>query len=159
MINLKIKGIALDQKTRMPIAILKTAGGDRFIPIWIGPFEASAIIIRMEEVFPPRPLTHDVLANFLNNHGFKVERLEIYDLAPDKSYFARLVYKKGFKRHYMEIRPSDGLALAVRLDVPIVASEKVVSEHPDFPCFYQEKDPAYSEIMFLDMEREHGYMM
>ena len=66
MINLKIMGIALDQKTRMPIAILKTAGGERFIPIWIGPFEASAIIIRMEGVFPPRPLTHDVLTNFLN---------------------------------------------------------------------------------------------
>jgi len=159
MINLKIKGIALDRKTHMPIAILKTAEGDRFIPIWIGPFEASAIIIRMEEVFPPRPLTHDVLTNFFIKHGFKVERLEIYDLAPDKGYFARLVYKKRFKRHCMEIRPSDGLALAVRLDAPIVASEKVVSEHPDCPRFYQEKDQAYSGMMFLDMEREHSHMM
>ena len=159
MINLKIMGIALDQKTSMPIAILKTTGGERFIPVWIGPFEASAIIIRVEGVSPPRPLTHDVLTNFLIKHGFKVKRLEIYDFASDKSYLARLVYKKGLKRHSMEIRPSDGLALAVRLDVSIVASEKVVSEHSGCPNFYQEKDPAYSEIMFLDMEREHGYMM
>lgn len=124
MLKFTIKGIALDEESQMPIVILQSMETSRIIPLYIGPFEASAIIIEIEEVKPPRPLTHDLLSEFFLKHHYKLKYVYIYDFVSD-SHIAKIVYKKGFTRFSLEIRPSDGIALALRLNAPIYASQKV----------------------------------
>lgn len=130
--ELVINGIALDSQTDIPVVLLQELEGKKILPVQIGPFEASAIIIEMENVHPPRPLTHDLFADFFRRHGFKMQYLSIYKREEDK-FFARLYYKKGFKTHSMEVRPSDGLALALRLEAKIYCSEAIYDqmEYPD----------------------------
>ena len=94
MLQFTIKGIALDEESQMPIIILQSEETSKIIPLWIGPFEASAIIIEIEEVKPPRPLTHDLLSEFLLKHHFKLKYVYIYDYIDD-SHIAKIVYKKG----------------------------------------------------------------
>lgn len=122
--ELVINGIALDSQNDIPIVLLQEKEGEKVLPVQIGPFEASAIIIEMENVHPPRPLTHDLFADFFRRHGFKMEHLMIYKQVEEK-FYARIYYKKGFKKHSMEVRPSDGLALAIRLEAKIYCAEDI----------------------------------
>jgi bifunctional DNase/RNase len=130
MIRLHIKGILLDENTCEPEVILSTEDELNSFSINIGPAEANAIIVALEEIKTPRPLMHDVFIRFLSQHGFKIESLEIYALV-ENNYFSRLWYKKGLKRYQMEIRPSDGLALAVRLNIPIYSPKGLLAMNPD----------------------------
>ena len=154
MIPLKIKGFALDEDTQMPIALLTEETGGRILPVCIGPFEASAIIIKLEGISPPRPLTHDSLTNLFIKHGFNLDRLEIYDRSVDYIYFARIKYHKGFKHFEMELRPSDGLALAVRLKVPILVDEKLLSRPMQFSPIIENVSSSSPRIMFLNTEQK-----
>jgi len=127
MIPLKVKGFALDQSTQMPIAILNEERGDRILPVCVGPAEASAIIVKLENIRPARPLTHDLFMTFFLRHGFTLDRVEIYERTMEYTYSSRLRYHRGAKRYCLEVRPSDGIALAVRLGAPIVAEESLFS--------------------------------
>lgn len=126
MVQFTVQGIALDEESQMPIVILQSPETSRIIPLWIGPFEASAIIIEIEEVKPPRPLTHDLLSEFFLKHRYKLKYVYIYDFI-NETHIAKIIYKKGLKTFTLEIRPSDGIALALRLKAPIYASQKVTS--------------------------------
>jgi bifunctional DNase/RNase len=138
MIGLRIKDILLDQGTGEPHVILETEDNAIFFPLSIGPSEANAILVALEGIKVPRPLTHDLIVRFFCRHGFKIEFLEIYAFIENK-YYARLWYKKGFKRYNMEIRPSDGLALVVRLGIPIKLQKGLLGLLPGCKLFIHSK--------------------
>jgi bifunctional DNase/RNase len=126
MVALKIRGFLLD-RDNMPVVMLAEEAGQRLLPVWIGPSEASAIIVELEKIRPPEPLAHDLLAVLFQRHGLHMERLELYPRPEDCSYGARIVYRQGLRRCSLETRPSDGLALAVRLGAPILGAEELLS--------------------------------
>ncbi len=127
MVALKIRGFLLD-RDNMPIVMLAEEAGRRLLPVWVGPSEASAIIVELEKIRPPEPLAHDLLAVLFQRHGLHMERLELYPRPEEEcSYGARIVYRQGLRRCSLETRPSDGLALAVRLGAPILGAEELLS--------------------------------
>ncbi|MFP5343454.1 MAG: bifunctional nuclease family protein [Candidatus Limnocylindria bacterium] len=107
------------------MVILKETDRDRYLPIWIGPWEASAIAMRLQGLSPERPLTHDLFASTLDAVGGRVERVVISDLA-DETFHAMLVVMRDGERHEIDARPSDALALAVRVGARIFASPTVL---------------------------------
>ena len=158
MIKFTIKGIALDEETQMPIVILQSSETSRIIPLWIGPFEASAIIIEIEGVRPPRPLTHDLLSEFFLKHHYRLRYVYIYDLIND-SHIAKIVYKKGFRTFSLEIRPSDGMALALRLNAPIYASSKVAGAAYSDPKLLDKAGDYQSEMLYFNHEVADTHIM
>ncbi len=158
MVELKVKGMALDQKSGMPLILLSEAEGQGLLPIWIGPFEASSIILQMEGVRPPRALTHDILALMFRRHGFKVKHLEIYGTT-ENSYLAKLIYRRRLRTYTIEVRPSDGIALALRTGGVIFAEESVLSNRPEDDLYLQNLDPSSAEVLFLQQHDFNSHMM
>jgi bifunctional DNase/RNase len=126
MVPLRIKGFFLDHD-RMPVAVLSDSAGLRVLPVWVGPSEASAIITELEEIRTSRPVAYDIFAQYFQRHGFVMDSLEIYADAGEQGYCARIRYHQGRRHYRMEVRPSDGLALAVRLKAPILAARTLLS--------------------------------
>ena len=126
MVALKIRGLLLD-RDNMPVVMLAEEAGQRLLPVWVGPSEASAIIVELEKIRPAEPLAHDLLAVLFLRHGLRMERLEIYPRPEDCTCGARIVYRHGLRKCTLETRPSDGLALAVRLGAPILGAEELLS--------------------------------
>lgn len=149
LILMDVKGIALDRDTELPIVLLQTTDKRSIVPISIGPFEASAIIIEIEGVHPPRPLTHDLLSHFFNKHNFFIIRLEIYDEI-DESYLAKIYYKKGLRTYKIEVRPSDGIAMAIRAEAPIYTYPHVLNKNTDKQWFMKNTQESNPEIIFLN---------
>ncbi|MBN1648915.1 MAG: bifunctional nuclease family protein [Spirochaetales bacterium] len=146
--EMEVKGIALDKETELPIVLLQTKNSNHILPLPIGPFEASAIIIEIEGVHPPRPLTHDLLSEFFRRHKFRFNRLEIYDIIDD-NIMARIYYKKGLKSHKMEVRPSDGIALAIREEAPVYVHSHVLNNSGDEQWLVKNNTGSIPEIIFL----------
>jgi bifunctional DNase/RNase len=109
------------------VVILKESGRDRYLPIWIGPWEASAIAMRLQGLTPERPLTHDLFASALEAVGGRVDRVVIAELA-DETFHARLVVERDGQQHEIDARPSDALALAVRVGARIFAAPAVLEQ-------------------------------
>ncbi len=158
MIKFTIKGIALDEETQLPIVILQSSETTRIIPLWIGPFEASAIIIEIEGVKPPRPLTHDFLSEFFLKHNYKLKYVYIYDYI-NESHIAKIVYKKGFRIYSLEIRPSDGMALALRLNAPIYVSQKVAGAAYSDSKLLNKAGDSQSEMLYFNHEIVNAHIM
>jgi len=108
----------------MPLVLL-VDDANRLFSLPVGPFEANSIIVEAEGIKMPRPLTHDLFVAFLNRHGFKIKYMEIYGIQEGK-FLARVIYKKGIMSFSMDIRPSDGIALAVRLGFSIFIDDKLL---------------------------------
>lgn len=147
-IELSVKGIALDKESHLPILLLVESDGQRILPVPIGPFEASAIIIQLEDIEPPRPLTHDLLADFIVRHGFKVDAVEIYGYLGDK-LLARILYRKGFRAYRAEARPSDAIALALRQDAPIFCVPELIAEERMDEAQWEEMAPGEGQFLYL----------
>jgi bifunctional DNase/RNase len=147
MVQMHIKGFFLDHD-RMPVAVLSDATGKRILPVWIGPSEASSIIVELEEIKSPRPLTHDILASYFQRHGFSMDCLEIYGHSADAGYNARIKYHRRLRHFEMEARPSDGLALAVRLKAPVLAEEQLLSTADLCTFLSSLQDPCKGLIFF-----------
>jgi len=109
------------------VVILKVKEGERYLPIWIGPAEADAIAVKIQGVYLPRPLTHDLLCNIAGVAGLRIKAAIINKLDND-TYYAKLVLASRAKSHEVDCRPSDALAVAVRTGVPIFADEKVLGK-------------------------------
>lgn len=126
MIQVHIHSLNIDALTNSPVVLLKDASGedDRLLPIWIGHAEAMAILLRIQGVEPPRPLTHDLLRDAVEALGFVVERVEITRLE-ESTFFAALVMRGEERRIALDARPSDSMALAVRTGAPIFVAEEV----------------------------------
>jgi len=125
MLEMKVHGVNLDVITNQPVIILKDAESHRFLPIWIGQFEATSILMEMQGVKPPRPLTHDLLRTIIDNLQASVIQIVINDLK-DGTFFAKIHIEKDTTQLEIDARPSDAIALAVRAKVPIFADEKVL---------------------------------
>ena len=122
-----VKTVTLDPESKAPVVILETVGDKRLLPIWIDMPEARAIALELEQIVPPRPLTHDLIRNLLNKLGVKLQRITITDLR-NTTYFALLSLE--FRGQTLEIdsRPSDAIAVALRMKAPIYATTEVLAK-------------------------------
>jgi bifunctional DNase/RNase len=122
-----VKGLTLDPLTNMPIVILKDVEGNRALPIWIGANEANAIAMEMERIPSPRPMTHDLIRNILEGLKTKVARIVVNDLR-DNTFYAVIFLSVNGTEVAIDSRPSDAIALALRVKAPIFVAEKVIRE-------------------------------
>ncbi|MBD1937531.1 MULTISPECIES: bifunctional nuclease family protein [unclassified Microcoleus] len=127
MIEMKVAGIALDAATRSPIVLLRDAAERRALPIYIGQDQAKAIISALENQTPPRPLTHDLMANILEEWNLTLERVIIHSLQ-DNTFYAVLTVRHGEVKKEIDARPSDAIALALRTNTPIWVMEEVIAD-------------------------------
>ena len=122
---MQISGLMVDPVTNMPIVILKDDEDRHVLPIWVGVFEANAIALRVEEIVPPRPMTHDLLHDMISTLGAEVRRITVSDLR-ENTYYAIIELQLGETKYSIDARPSDALALALRGDAPIFVEESVL---------------------------------
>ena len=126
MVEMELVGVRVELPTNTPIVLLReTEGERRMLPIFIGPPEATAIAFALEQVPTPRPMTHDLLQNLLDELGVDLERIVVTDLQ-DSTFFAELHLVNGTETHLLSSRPSDAIALAARTGSPIFAEEHVL---------------------------------
>ncbi|MGH9603413.1 MAG: bifunctional nuclease family protein [Terriglobales bacterium] len=124
-VEMKIRGLMMDPVTNMPIVILKDVSGDSVLPIWVGIYEANAIALEIEKVSTPRPMTHDLLKNVLMGLDTRVRKVVVNDLRDD-TFFALIWLEREGRVISIDSRPSDALALALRLDCPIFVDDEVL---------------------------------
>ncbi len=127
MIEMKVAGIALDAVSRSPVILLRDTSDRRQLPIYISREQAGSIITALENQPAPRPLTHDLFVNLLEDWGFTLERVVIHALR-DNTFYALLTLVQGETRRELDARPSDAIAIALRLDAPIWVMEEVIME-------------------------------
>lgn len=127
MIEMKVAGIALDAATRSPIVLLRDASERRQLPIYIGQDQARAIISALENQTPPRPLTHDLMVNLMDEWDMTLERIVIHSLQ-DNTFYAILTVRQGEAKKEIDARPSDAIAVALRTKSPIWVMEEVVAD-------------------------------
>ncbi|AFZ11825.1 MAG TPA: bifunctional nuclease family protein [Oculatellaceae cyanobacterium] len=127
MIEMKVAGIALDAVTRSPIVLLKDGSDRRALPIFIGQDQAKAIISALENQAPPRPLTHDLMANMFEAWNMKLERIIINSLQ-DNTFYALMIVSQGEVKKEIDARPSDAIAIAIRTNAPIWVMEEVIAD-------------------------------
>lgn len=125
MREMNIESIRLSMVNFQRVVILREKESDRYLPIWIGPAEADAIAVRLQDVAVARPLTHDLLRNMIEQLGGRVAYIVVNDLSND-TFFARIVLEVSGETMEIDSRPSDAIALAVRVDAPIFAEEGVL---------------------------------
>jgi len=127
MIRMTLVGVRVELPTNQPIVLLKEETGERFLPIWIGAFEATAIAFALQGVETARPMTHDLFKNVLEELGVRMSKVVINDLI-EGTFYAEITMSLNDEVHVVSARPSDAIALAVRMNVPIFAEEKVLDE-------------------------------
>jgi uncharacterized protein len=127
MVELTLIGVRVELPANQPIVLLKEREGERYLPIWIGSAEAQAIALALQGVTPPRPMTHDLMRNILEELGVAVERIVITELR-EGTFYAIIQMTRNGTRFEISSRPSDAIALAVRTSVPIFANEDVLGE-------------------------------
>src|SRR3954462_13156046 len=119
LVEVKIGALIMDPNTNTPIVVLKGVNSETVLPIWVGAFEANAIALEIEKVVPQRPMTHDLLRNVIIECGWHADRVIVTDLS-DNTFFARIELRdKNGDPIMLDARPSDAIALALRLDCPI----------------------------------------
>ena len=124
-IEMTIKGLMIDPITNMPIIVLRDQEGQRILPIWVGVFEANAIALQIENVQTPRPMTHDLLKNILDDLEARVERIVVCELR-ENTFYALIHLRSSGGTRTIDARPSDAIALALRTQSPIFVEETVI---------------------------------
>jgi bifunctional DNase/RNase len=122
-----IYGVSFDMVGKQPIVLLKTVDGNKFLPIWIGHPEAAAILMKLQGASTPRPMTHDLLSDVLDQIDAKCEKVSVTELR-DNTFFASITISMNGSEMEIDSRPSDALALAVRTSAPIFAADDVIEE-------------------------------
>lgn len=125
-IEMKVKGLMWDPVSRMPIVILRTQEGESVLPIFVGLFEANAIAQQLDGSLSPRPMTHDLLGNLIDALHGRVDRVVITDLR-DNTFFAIIHLERNGEKLAIDARPSDAMALALRVKVPIFVEDAVLA--------------------------------
>jgi bifunctional DNase/RNase len=120
----EVMGVRVEMPSNQPIVLLKELDGPRYLPIWLGAAEATAIAFAQQEVLPPRPLTHDLFKDVLTQLGAKLNNVYLTELK-DGVFYAQLNFEEG---QAISARPSDAIALALRIGAPILASEDLLNE-------------------------------
>lgn len=124
-VEMKIRGLMMDPVTNMPIVILKDLDGNSVLPIWVGVYEANAIALEIEKVTTPRPMTHDLIKNLLMGMGSGLRKVVVSELKDD-TFYAVIWMERDGEMVAIDSRPSDALALALRLDCPIFVEDDVL---------------------------------
>jgi bifunctional DNase/RNase len=127
MIEMELTGVRVELPTNQPIVLLRERGGERYLPIWIGAAEAAAIALSLQGVVTPRPMTHDLLKTILDDLTVEVQRIVVTELR-DSTFYATITFQRDGDGFEVSSRPSDAIALAVRMSVPIFAEEGVLEE-------------------------------
>jgi bifunctional DNase/RNase len=126
-IEMKIKGLVVDPISKMPIVVLEDLTSERILPIWIGVFEANAIALKIENISTPRPMTHDLVKNFLEQLDISVEKIVVNDVR-DNTFYAMIHCRYKDQTITIDSRPSDAIALSLRVDAPIYVEDEVVKK-------------------------------
>ena len=148
MIELNLVGVRVELPSNQPIVLLREREGKRYLPIWIGVNEAQAIAIALQGIATPRPMTHDLMKNLMDEVGVSVERISITELR-DGIFYALVHIARNGSSFEVSSRPSDAIALAVRSSVPIFAAEEVLAEASiDVPDEEEQEVEKFRE--FLD---------
>ena len=124
-VEMRIRGLMMDPVTNMPIVILKDVNGGSVLPIWVGIYEANAIALEIEKVTTPRPMTHDLIKNLLLGLETRVHKVVVNELRDD-TFFAVIWLERDGQVLSIDSRPSDALALALRVDCPIFVEDEVL---------------------------------
>jgi uncharacterized protein len=124
-LEMKVRGLALDPLSNLPIIILRDDEEKRSLPIWIGIYEANAIALELEKIETPRPMTHDLIKNILDTIEARVQKVVVTDLK-ENTFYAVLHLQVGTTEYTVDSRPSDAIALALRVGAPIYVDEEVV---------------------------------
>jgi uncharacterized protein len=148
MVEVAIDSVRISLMSQHRLVVLKDMEGSRFLPIWIGPFEADAITIELQGVEVARPLTHDLLRSLIEKLGGEVEHVAITDLRND-TFYAEITLKVDGSRLHVDSRPSDAIALAVRTHVPVYVAEQVMDQASIVP----EQDMEASESTETSSEK------
>jgi bifunctional DNase/RNase len=127
VIEMELTGVRVELPTNQPIVLLREREGERYLPIWIGAAEAAAIALSLQGVVTPRPMTHDLMKNMLEDLAVQVQRIVVTELR-ESTFFATIEMQRDSASFQISSRPSDAIALAVRMAVPIFASEEVLEE-------------------------------
>ena len=127
MIEMKVMGIALDTRTGSPIVVLHDLDNRKALPIWIGSAEASAIIRKIENLGVVRPMTHDLIVSIIDKAGYKLDRIEINNVEKE-TYYATLYLVNDNETIEIDARPSDAIAVAMRMDAPIYVTANVLMD-------------------------------
>ncbi len=127
MQEMHIYGVSFDLVGKQPIVLLKTADGNKFLPIWIGHPEAAAILMKLQSQAPPRPMTHDLVSDMLEQLGAQIVRITVTELR-ENTFYAQITVAQDGQEIEVDSRPSDAIALAIRAEAPIFAADRVIEE-------------------------------
>lgn len=140
-VEMRIRGLLMDPVTNTPIVILKEANSDNVLPIWVGVYEANAIALEIEKVSTPRPMTHDLIKNVLSGLDAHVHKVVVTELK-EETFYAVIWMERDGRIISVDSRPSDALALALRVDCPIFVEDEVLKTQKKAAAA---TDPATSE--------------
>jgi hypothetical protein len=159
-IEMTIKGLMVDPITNMPIIILRDVDGQKVLPIWVGIFEANAIALQIENVATPRPMTHDLLKNVINDLKATVQKIVVCDLK-ENTFFALVYISVNGDTIVVDARPSDAIALALRARAPIFVEESVIenAKTADFNGEKPDADRLQKWLESLDPDELGKYKM
>jgi bifunctional DNase/RNase len=160
LIEMTIKGLMVDPLTNMPIVVLKDKDGERVLPIWVGVFEANAIALQIENVATPRPMTHDLLRNVIIDLEGAVDRVVVSDLK-ESTFFAIIHLTVKGEHLFVDARPSDAIALALRTRAPILVDETVIENAKalDFASESVDSERLQQWLESLDPDEMGKYKM
>jgi len=160
LIEMTIKGLMVDPITNMPIIILRDQDGQKVLPIWVGVFEANAIALQIENVSTPRPMTHDLLRNVIHDMHGQVQKVVVSDLKGN-TFYALIYVSLAADTIAIDARPSDAIALALRVRAPIFVDDSVI-EHAktiDFTADKSDSERLQKWLESLDPEELGKYKM
>jgi bifunctional DNase/RNase len=145
-----IYGVSFDLVGKQPIVLLKTADGNKFLPIWIGHPEAAAILMKLQNASTPRPMTHDLLTEILGQLSAEIVRITVTELR-ENTFYAQITVQQDGSEIEIDSRPSDAIALAIRSEAPIFASDRVIEESAiEFEEEVNEEEMVAEFKRFLD---------
>lgn len=134
MVRVRVSSVAMPSEDASPVVLLEEEGGTGQFSVAVGAFEAGAILMELEGVSTPRPLTHELVAQVFKEQGISIRRVELYGLyGPDEDgYLARMEYGRGLRTWTRDVRPSDALALAVATGAPVYAHQSLISQPEEY---------------------------
>jgi bifunctional DNase/RNase len=153
VIEMIVSGLAIDERTHTPVVLLKEKGGERMLPIWIGPSEASSIAMELTGRRFQRPLTHDLLKTIIEGLAAKVPKIAIVELR-DKTYYAKVYLEREAELITVDARPSDCIALALRTQSPIFVAEDLLREDEGGPEVAGDQSMERLQKALEDMDPE-----
>lgn len=152
MREMTLYGVSFEPIGKQPIVLLKTADDDRYLPIWIGHAEAAAILMRLQGATPPRPMTHDLLADVVSELQGEIVRVTVTELR-ENTFYARITIVQDGRELEIDSRPSDAIALAVRCDAQIFAADDVIEESSiEFQAEDEEQSSVVTASSLADLD-------